>query len=417
MSAQQAETPQCAARYDPNVPSEAPVPLPSAPLQTLAPGITFQPPLSRRGHGPGLIAFLPPSRGTIEKSTLKHLDPEPVQKWAEEGYGVVGVSDIEETEQTIAQALTLSLQCLAESPSIDIKDKIVYHAPFIPLLLNLLPSYPAIAALITHGFACSTSPIPAMAHVPKASDNPIAMCPTSTGPRIKVHTYDVASPHFVIPSSGKGSFSPSSAAMAHTRSLVFLRSHIGGPFFDIEEIWEEHTFFEFVDRSVAKTMGTMVAEPYVNHVPTMTGGVGRTALAEFYRDHFIFSNPASELVTVSRTVGPDRVVDEFVFRCVHDRMIDWLLPGVPPSGNQLEIPMIAVVNVRGDRLYHEHIWWDQATALQQAGHLPAFVPFGEDGKAKLRLPTDGYASARLLLDETAGQSNLMFGEDWGVQSK
>jgi carboxymethylenebutenolidase len=231
-----------------------------------------------------------------------------------------------------------------------------------------------------------------MAHVPKASDNPIAMCSTSTGPRIKVHTYDVASPHFVIPSSGKDSFSPSSAVMAHTRSLVFLRSHIGGPFFDIEEIWEEHTFFEFVDRSVAKTMGTMVvgrpaciaslapsncpqAEPYVNHVPTMTGGVGRTALAEFYRDHFIFSyvhlllpanlagltsfrNPASaELVTVSRTVGPDRVVDEFVFRCVHDRMIDWLLPGVPPSGNQLEIPMIAVVNVRGDRLYHEHIWW------------------------------------------------------------
>jgi carboxymethylenebutenolidase len=59
---------------------------------------------------------------------------------------------------------------------------------------------------------------------------------------------------------------------------------------------------------------------------------------------------------------------------------------------------------------------DQATALQQAGHLPTFVPFAEDGKTKLRLPTDGYASARLLLDETDGQSNLMFGEDWGVQS-
>jgi carboxymethylenebutenolidase len=57
---------------------------------------------------------------------------------------------------------------------------------------------------------------------------------------------------------------------------------------------------------------------------------------------------------------------------------------------------------------------DQATALQQAGHLPTFVPFGED--TKLRLPTDGYASARLLLDETDGHSNLMFGEDWGVQS-
>jgi carboxymethylenebutenolidase len=111
----------------------------------------------------------------------------------------------------------------------------------------------------------------------------------------------------------------------------------------------------------------------------MTGGIGRKALSEFYRDHFIFSyvlprlpghlgkgeadfssfrNPAgAELVTVSRTVGPDRVVDEFVYKCVHNRMIDWLLPGVPPLGRQLEIPMIAVVNVRGDRLYHEHIWW------------------------------------------------------------
>ncbi|GFZ51570.1 hypothetical protein JCM24511_09337 [Saitozyma sp. JCM 24511] len=419
MAGQQSETPQYATRYDPDAASEAPVPLPSAPLQSLAEGITFQPPLSRRGHGPGLIAFLPPSSSFVGSGGHKHLDPEPVQKWAEEGYGVVGVSGIEPSEQAISQALTLALGCLAESSSIDIKDKVgilVYQASFLPLLLNLLPSFPTIAALITHGVACSTSPIPAMVHVPKGAQVPAATSSPSTGPRIKVHTYDVTAPHFIIPSSGKDSFSPSSAAMAHTRSLVFLRSHIGGPFFDIEEIWEEHTFFEFVDRSVAKTMGTMVAEPYVNHVPTMTGGIGRKALSVFYRDHFIFSNPAgAELVTVSRTVGPDRVVDEFVYKCVHDRMIDWLLPGVPPSGRQLEIPMIAVVNVRGDRLYHEHIWWDQATALQQAGHLPTYVPFGDDGGTKLRLPTDGYASARLLLDETDGQSNLMFGSSWGVQ--
>lgn len=90
----------------------------------------------------------------------------------------------------------------------------------------------------------------------------------------------------------------------------------------------------------------------------MTGGVGRKALFEFYRDHFIFSNPDSaELTTVSRTIGADRVVDEFIYSCTHDRMIDWLLPGVPPSGSKLRIPMIAVVNIRGDRLYHEHIWW------------------------------------------------------------
>lgn len=60
---------------------------------------------------------------------------------------------------------------------------------------------------------------------------------------------------------------------------------------------------------------------------------------------------------MSRTIGADRVVEEFVYNCTHDRVIDWLLPGVPPSGKKLEIPMMAVVNIRGDRLYHEHIWW------------------------------------------------------------
>lgn len=90
----------------------------------------------------------------------------------------------------------------------------------------------------------------------------------------------------------------------------------------------------------------------------MTGGIGRKALQEFYRDHFIFSNPDdTELVVISRTVGVDRVVDEFIFKCTHDRQIDWLLPGVPPSGRRIELPMMAVVNFRGDRLYHEHIWW------------------------------------------------------------
>lgn len=71
-----------------------------------------------------------------------------------------------------------------------------------------------------------------------------------------------------------------------------------------------------------------------------------------------FSNPDDvELVNISRTVGIDRVVDEFIFRCTHDREIDWLLPGVPPSGKQIEVPMLGVINFRGDRLYHEHIWW------------------------------------------------------------
>lgn len=45
---------------------------------------------------------------------------------------------------------------------------------------------------------------------------------------------------------------------------------MGGPYFDLEIIWEEHTYYEFADRSVEHTMSTMVQEPYVNHVPTVS---------------------------------------------------------------------------------------------------------------------------------------------------
>lgn len=58
-------------------------------------------------------------------------------------------------------------------------------------------------------------------------------------------------------------------AVSHTRNLSFLKPLIGGPYFDLEAIWEEHTHHEFETRSVPHTMATMVQEPYVNHIPTV----------------------------------------------------------------------------------------------------------------------------------------------------
>lgn len=57
----------------------------------------------------------------------------------------------------------------------------------------------------------------------------------------------------------------------------------------------------------------------------MTGGVGRSNLTDFYRNNFIFSNSAdTHLELVSRTIGINRVIDEFIFNFTHDREIDWL---------------------------------------------------------------------------------------------
>lgn len=84
----------------------------------------------------------------------------------------------------------------------------------------------------------------------------------------QTHRYiDVASPGFIVP--GHPNFKISTAGVAHTCSLGFLKKHLGGPYFDLEAIWDEHTYYEFGDRSVDKTMATMVQEPYVNHVPTV----------------------------------------------------------------------------------------------------------------------------------------------------
>jgi carboxymethylenebutenolidase len=65
-------------------------------------------------------------------------------------------------------------------------------------------------------------------------------------------------------------FHYNSEAVSHTRNLTFLKPKVGGPYFDLETIWDEHTYYEFADRSVQHTMSTMVQEPYVNHVPTVS---------------------------------------------------------------------------------------------------------------------------------------------------
>jgi carboxymethylenebutenolidase len=170
-----------------------------------------------------------------------------------------------------------------------------------------------------------------------------------------------------------------------------------GPVYDLNALWEAHCYHEFATRDVEAVMPTMVAQPYVNHVPTMTGGVGHDNLKRFYTHHFVNSNPAdTKLIPISRTIGADRIVDEFIFSCTHDCEIDWLLPGVAPTGKYFEVPMLAVVCFRGDKLYNEHIYWDQASVLVQVGLLD---PEG--------LPVAGIESARKLLDESLPSNELM----------
>lgn len=196
--------------------------------------------------------------------------------------------------------------------------------------------------------------------------------------------------------AGSEHYHRSSAQMAWGRTIGALKKYIG-PDFNLSDLWDEHVRNEFEVRDVPATMATMVKEPYVNHIPTLTGGVGHQELARFYQHHFVHNNPPDlKIVPVSRTVGALQVVDEFVMCFTHTTEIDWMLPGVAPTGKYVEIPMLGVVNFRGEKLYHEHIYWDQACVLVQIGLL--------DPKG---LPVAGIECARKLLDETLPSNRLM----------
>jgi carboxymethylenebutenolidase len=116
----------------------------------------------------------------------------------------------------------------------------------------------------------------------------------------------------------------------------------------LNDLWDEHVRDEFVTHDTAATLDTMVPDAYVNHIPVLTGGVGREQLGEFYSRHFIPRMPPdTTILPVSRTIGTDRLVDEMIFRFTHTIEMDWMLPGIPPTGKPVEVPLVAVVHFRG----------------------------------------------------------------------
>ena len=157
---------------------------------------------------------------------------------------------------------------------------------------------------------------------------------------------------------------------------------------DLEQLWEEHTKYEFATRDTESTLATMVEDAYVNHIPVMTGGFGKDELRRFYSERFIPCMPPDTTLTpISRTVGKDQLVDEMIFSCTHTQEMPWMLPGVPPTNRRVEVPLVAIVHFRDGKLAHEHIYWDQASVLKQIGLLTDET-----------LPVFGAETARKVID-------------------
>ena len=220
-----------------------------------------------------------------------------------------------------------------------------------------------------------------------------------SNPLVTIHTYTDRGHAFGRP--GGEHYDEKDAELADLRSLEFVVKHLAGTGIaqaqqSLSSKWDDHVRYEFATRNTDDTLETMVVDAYVNHVPVMTGGVGHDELREFYATRFIPQMPPDTSMTpVSRTIGVDRVVDEMVFEFTHTIKMDWMLPGVEPTGKHVKVALVVIVHFREGKLAHEHIYWDQASVLVQLGLIDA-----------AELPVAGVESAEKVLDPTL-KSNLL----------
>ena len=201
---------------------------------------------------------------------------------------------------------------------------------------------------------------------------------------------------------GSEHYDAAASELANLRSLEFLVTHLAGAGLagaqqSLSAKWDDHVKYEFATRNTDDTLETMVPDAYVNHVPVMTGGVGHDELRAFYSQRFIPQMPPDTSMTpVSRTIGVDRIVDEMVFEFTHTSKMDWMLPGVEPTGKHVRVALVVIVHFRNGKLAHEHIYWDQASVLAQLGLIDAE-----------KLPVAGVESAEKVLNPKLPSNSLM----------
>ena len=139
---------------------------------------------------------------------------------------------------------------------------------------------------------------------------------------------------------------------------------------DLVKLWEEHVIGEFVKKDEELSLSTMVEDASVMHMPTRSGGKGKTELRTYYRDMFIPSIPDEwEHVMTNRVVTEDCIVEEATIRMVHSKQMDWFLPGISPTGKTVTAELVIIIEFRDGKMSAERIYWDHAAVLRQIGQL------------------------------------------------
>jgi carboxymethylenebutenolidase len=151
--------------------------------------------------------------------------------------------------------------------------------------------------------------------------------------------------------------------------------HYSGSEKALIDVWEAHTAAEFELKNADAAIATMTDHPVLIHVPVNTGATGKAELRRFYAEICIPQMPPDvELQLLTRSVGQNRVIDEFMLRFTHTVRMDWFAPGIDATGRRLVVPHVGIISFENGKISSEHIYWDQATVLAQLGLLNKSLP-------------------------------------------
>jgi carboxymethylenebutenolidase len=84
----------------------------------------------------------------------------------------------------------------------------------------------------------------------------------------------------------------------------------------------------------------MTDHPVLIYVPVGTGATWKVALRKFYAEIFIPQVPPDlELQLLTQNC----IIDEFILRFTHTVRMNWLAPGIEPTGCRLAVPHVAII--------------------------------------------------------------------------
>jgi carboxymethylenebutenolidase len=144
----------------------------------------------------------------------------------------------------------------------------------------------------------------------------------------------------------------------------------------IEGIRDAFNQAVFVDRDLEAAMEHVAADCVLETVRGVVGARGEHDVRRLLADDVLPHLPSGlELTRVSKTSDQRRVAHEMTVRFTHDRELPWLLPGVAPTGRDVETSAVSVASFRhastngvvSSRMATYRITWDRLDVMTQLG--------------------------------------------------